>query len=134
MTVDLTALRAALDAATQGERELSPLGTTVYTPRVPGAPVEWVALLSNRAPEDAAYIVAAQPRAVLALLDEIERLRGARAEAAGLIRRAALEEAAAIVKTAWLTGDLTTIGDADHDAELCEKAAAAVLALAEKQP
>ena len=87
--IDLAALKAALEAATKGERELSPLGTTVYTPRVPGAPVEWVALLSNRAPEDAAYIVATQPRVMREIIAEMERLRAALLDATAHLAGAA---------------------------------------------
>lgn len=79
--VDLDALEAAAKAATQGEwKQNSEASWEVVVeehPDVPDGPLIEVADTFDDGDKNAAYIIAAQPRAVLALLDEIERLRGA---------------------------------------------------------
>jgi len=85
---DLTALRALADAATPGPWQaqeepnavLYGNGMFVFYARVRNSSEEypWIEGKSSEVvikPEDAAYIAAANPEAITALLDEIERLR-----------------------------------------------------------
>ena len=82
MTIDLAALRAALDAATKGEWFIAGVGRIAC--QTHGVIVECA--LYYRAGEadqeaNTAYIVAVQPRVVRGLIAEVERLR----EAASLL-------------------------------------------------
>lgn len=116
MATDLATLKALANAATKGEWTTRPCaGGGVILAR-PGDKQP----LQVYPAEDAAYIVAAQPKAILALLDEIERLeRGLRNTAC------ALENLHALV-----LGEAPSLLENDLQAELIQASREAAAALA----
>lgn len=129
MTVDLAALRAALDAATQGEWHYGPWlpgeGPGSFSLFILGGPKQSIEAREN----NAAYIVAVQPRVVRELIAEVERLRSevatvmqqrdeAHAKGVALGRDAATQEVERLREALEPFGDLAGEGVEDlSDAE-----------------